>query len=91
MTIIHHQFNRFFIQTSITFNDDVKLSRILAEFREVQLYDDDEGIVDRLIEQQDEEARIDNIEEADALDATQEAPDENDDMGDEDVMFMPDV
>lgn len=91
VTIIHHQFNRYYIQTTITFNDEVKLNKLLAEFREVQIYDDDEGIVDRLIEQQDEEARIDNIEEMDALDATQEAPDENDDMGDEDVMFMPDV
>lgn len=90
VTIINKQFNKFYISTLAKYNNDVKLSQLLSEYDNIQVYDDDDEIVDRLITEQDEEARIDNQEEAEALDAQQDTPDAADDMGDEDVVFMPD-
>jgi hypothetical protein len=90
MTIVDNQFNRFYSKTTIHFNNGVKLAKLLAEYTMVQIYDDEDELVDRLIKEQDEETRTDNIEESEALDATQDAPEEGDDMGDEDVVFMPD-
>jgi hypothetical protein len=101
VNIIDSQFNRFFIRTFSSFNNDVKLYNFLYAYQNVAINDDD-NIVDRLIEEgmsfgdtllNDEtskEIRTDNIEENEALDAQQDTPDANDDMGDEDVVFMSD-
>jgi len=89
-TIIDHEFNRYHNYTTINHNNTVKLINILSVFQDVQVYEDYEEIVDRLIKDQDEEAITNNAEEIDAMDAKQDAPEEGDDMGDEDVVFMPD-
>jgi hypothetical protein len=89
-TIIDYEFNRYYSYTTIQHNNSIKLSNILSAFSDVQIYEDNDEIVDRLITEQDEETKIDIKEENEALDAQQDAPDEGDDMGDEDVVFMPD-